>query len=59
MSTAVTPIPRPYLYPDQSIDFALRVLRHHPVVPVVHRADPGRLVGMLALDDVLQLQTPE
>jgi hypothetical protein len=35
------------------------VLRRHPVVPVVHRADNHRLVGMLALDDVLQLQAPE
>jgi chloride channel protein, CIC family len=58
-SAAVSVIPRPYLYPDQSMDFALRVLRRHPVVPVVHRADNHRLVGMLALDDVLQLQAPE
>ncbi len=55
MSTAVTPIPKPYLYQDQSLEAALRILRRTPVVPVVHRADPGRLVGMLALDDVLQL----
>ena len=58
LAAAVTPIPGPYLYRDQSMESALRVLRRHPVVPVVHRADPARLVGMLTLDDVLQLQTP-
>jgi hypothetical protein len=49
-----TPIARPYLYPDQGMEFALRVLQQHPFVPVVHRANPDRLVGMLALDDVLR-----
>jgi chloride channel protein, CIC family len=43
-----------HLYPDQSIETALRVLRGRPLVPVVHRADPGRLVGVVALDDVLR-----
>jgi CBS domain-containing protein len=43
------------------MESALRVLRRHPVVPVVHRANPGRLVGMLTLEDVLQdvLETPD
>jgi CIC family chloride channel protein len=44
---------RVYLYPDQSIDAALRVLRGRALVPVVHRADPQRLVGVVALDDVV------
>jgi CIC family chloride channel protein len=44
---------RVYLYPDQSIDTALRVLRGRTLVPVLHRADPQRLVGVVALDDVL------
>jgi CIC family chloride channel protein len=55
LGAVVTPIARPYLYPDQSIEFALRVLHQRPFVPVVHRADPTRLVGMLALDDVLRI----
>jgi len=45
---------RVYLYPDQSIDTALRVLRGRALVPVLHRADPQRLVGVVALDDVLR-----
>ncbi|HVZ23866.1 MAG TPA: chloride channel protein [Vicinamibacterales bacterium] len=54
LSAHITPIDRPYLYPDHSMEYALRTLREHPVVPVVHRADPTRLVGLLALDDVIQ-----
>jgi CBS domain-containing protein len=51
----VSPIAKPYLYPDQSVDSALRVLHQRPMLPVLHRADPGHLVGMLALEDVLRL----
>jgi CIC family chloride channel protein len=52
----IAPMAKPYLYPDQSMEFALRALRSQPVAPVVHRADANRLVGMLALEDVLQPQ---
>jgi CIC family chloride channel protein len=55
LNSYVVPIPKPYLYPDQSMDVALRVLHERPVAPVVHRADPERLVGMLALEDLLRL----
>ena len=54
LRTFVTPLAPPYLYPDQSTATALRVLRGRPFVPVVHRADPTRLEGALALDDVLR-----
>jgi CIC family chloride channel protein len=53
------PIEKPYLYPDQSIESALRVLRQRPFVPVIHRADARRLVGMLALEDVLDMYRAE
>jgi CIC family chloride channel protein len=55
LSSEMKPIDRPYLYPDQSIDLALTVLRERPFVPVVHRADPRRLMGMVALDDILRV----
>jgi CIC family chloride channel protein len=55
----VSPIRRPYLYPDQSIDYALRSLQDRPFVPVVHRAAPGKLVGVLALEDVLRAYRDE
>ena len=47
------------LYQDQSMDLALRVLHAHPFMPVVHRADPYRLVGMIALEDALRVYGPE
>jgi CIC family chloride channel protein len=55
LASVVSSIERPYLYPDQSIESALRALHERPFLPVVHRADPNRAVGMLALDDVLRL----
>jgi hypothetical protein len=55
LADLLTPIARPYLYPDQSIDFALRVLHDRRFVPVVHRADATRLVGLLALEDVVRM----
>ena len=51
----VKAIGRPYLYPDQSLETALRVLQQRRFVPVVHRADHRQLEGVLALDDVLQI----
>jgi len=42
------------LFPDQSIAAALRVLRQRPLVPVVHRADPTRLVGVIGWNDVIR-----
>jgi CIC family chloride channel protein len=44
----------PYLYPDQTIGAALRVLRGRPMAPVVHRADPRRVVGILIVQDVIK-----
>ena len=54
LGSFVAPIERPYLYPDQSLETALRALKGRPFVPVVHRADQRRLEGVLALDDVLR-----
>jgi CIC family chloride channel protein len=54
LSAVVTGIPLPYLHADQSVEVAFRILREHPVVPVVHRANANRLVGMLALEDLVR-----
>ena len=43
----------PRLHPDQSLDLALRLMRDAPFLPVVHRADARRLLGVLSLDDIL------
>jgi len=50
---------RPYLYPDQSIDTALRLLGGRPSAPVVHRADPRRIVGVFVLEDVVRASPAE
>jgi len=42
----------PRLYPDMSLDFALRAMAHHPILPVAHRANVDRLVGTLTLEDI-------
>jgi chloride channel protein, CIC family len=44
----------PYLHPDQPLEVALRYVNQAPVVPVVHRADLHRLVGVISRDDVLK-----
>jgi CIC family chloride channel protein len=43
----------PRLHPDQPLDIALRLLRDAPFLPVVHRADARRLIGVLSLEDIL------
>ena len=40
------------LYPDLSLDSAMRVLATYPILPVSSRANPNLLLGTLTLDDV-------
>lgn len=52
---SVLPVKRlPWLYPDLPLDAALRFIYRYPVVPVVHRADRRRLVGIISSQEVLQ-----
>jgi CBS domain-containing protein len=44
--------PAPRLYPDLPLDSALRVLGEYPVLPVVSRSDPTKLIGTITLADV-------
>jgi CIC family chloride channel protein len=44
----------PHVHPDHPLEVALRLMHERPLLPVVHRADFSRLVGVLSLDDVLQ-----
>jgi CIC family chloride channel protein len=53
LSDVVTLRLAPRLYPDVSLDAALRLLSSQPLLPVASRADPDRLIGVLALADVL------
>jgi CIC family chloride channel protein len=49
---ALTPVP--HLHPDHTLDTALRYMYDWPLLPVVHRADAGRLEGIISMADVLR-----
>ncbi len=44
----------PYLHPDHPLDTALRLIGEWPLLPVVHRADVQKLLGVVSLDDVMR-----
>lgn len=44
----------PYVHSDFALDTALRLIGGWPLVPVVHRADFERLLGVLSLDDIVR-----
>jgi hypothetical protein len=41
------------LHPDQPLELALRYLRDSEFLPVVHRAEPRTLLGVLSLANLL------
>jgi len=44
----------PKLHPDHPLDHALRLIGEWPLLPVVHRADYGNLLGVLTLEGVIR-----
>lgn len=44
----------PYLYPDLPLDAALRYVNQFPLVPVVNRANPQKLEGLISRDAVFE-----
>lgn len=44
----------PVLYPDYPLDVALRRIHAYPVLPVVHRANPHELVGLLSMQHIVE-----
>lgn len=44
----------PILHPDQPLDAALRYLGQLPLLPVVSRADYGKLIGVISQADALR-----
>lgn len=46
--------PLPLLFPDTPLEVALRSLRGHELLPVVHRADQMKLEGTLTLELILR-----
>ena len=45
--------PVPVLHPDHPLEMALRRLGDYPFLPVVHRANPRQLIGVIAVQDIL------
>jgi CIC family chloride channel protein len=44
----------PALFPDIALESALRKLHGHEILPVINRADPSKLEGVLTMDLVLK-----
>jgi CIC family chloride channel protein len=44
----------PCLHPDHPLDMALRYVNEWPLVPVVSRANFGKLEGVISRDNVLE-----
>jgi CIC family chloride channel protein len=47
-------MPLPYLHPDHALDEALGRLGDWPLLPVVSRADTGKLEGVISVADILK-----
>ena len=45
---------QPVLYPDESLDRALRLFESHDALLVVSRQDSRRILGVLTVDDALR-----
>lgn len=43
----------PQIYPDNRLEVALRHIAHWPFLPVMHRADPKKLVGLIDLRNIM------
>jgi chloride channel protein, CIC family len=44
----------PHLHPDMPLEIALRYVSQFPLVPVVHRADLHKLIGVISREDVIK-----
>ncbi len=53
VAAILPPMRTPQVYPDLPLELALRNLRDWPFLPVVHRAEPQQLLGVISLNDVL------
>ncbi|HVH88960.1 MAG TPA: chloride channel protein [Terriglobales bacterium] len=42
----------PQIYPDNPLEVVLRRLARWPFLPVIHRADPRRLLGLISMRDI-------
>ena len=54
LADVVSEMTLPLLHADQPLDEALRRIHGWPLLPVVHRADLGRLIGVVSLADIVE-----
>ena len=52
LGSLISPQPLPYLFPDLPLDNALRFVQTNPIVPVVNRANPQTLEGIISTQSV-------
>ncbi len=45
--------PLPFLYPDQSLEEAMRIIGDWPIVPVLNRANLENLERVISSEDIL------
>jgi CIC family chloride channel protein len=43
----------PQIYPDNRLEVAMRHIAQWPFLPVMHRADPRKLVGLISMRDIM------
>jgi chloride channel protein, CIC family len=53
LGSLISPQPLPSLFPDQPLDAALRFVQAYPMIPVVNRANPQKLEGIISSESVL------
>lgn len=51
--------PLPYVFPDDDLEEALRRLADLPLLPVMNRAEIGKLEGVVSLPDILRAYRPK
>jgi CIC family chloride channel protein len=54
LGSLISPQPLPSLYPDLPLDSALRYVRNCTIVPVVNRANPQKLEGIISSESVFE-----
>jgi chloride channel protein, CIC family len=60
LGSLISPQPLPSLYPDLPLDSALRFVQTNPIVPVVNRANPQKLEGIVSSQSVFaKYDTPK
>jgi chloride channel protein, CIC family len=52
LGSLISPQPLPCLFPDLPLDSALRFVQTNPIVPVVNRANPQKLEGIISSQSV-------